>query len=425
MTGLRQYLGLWHLPGAPALLIASIVGRLGMGMTSLALLLVIEAMTGRYSVAATAGAVYAVAGAAISPVVGRLADRVGPVKVLMVTAVTHPIALIWLLLASRGGADNLPMVFVACAVAGASFPPLTAAVRNAWNELTSPASGRYGLRNTALAAETTLFEVVFVVGPLVVAGFIVFADAAAALIGVALATLVGTIAVALSPAMRGWRPHPKDSRTRGLGPLRLTGFPALLLCVAGLGIAFGVSGVAVPAFSGDHATGKEAETLAGILLAVWGVGSATGGLWFGTRRPAENLSRQFGLLLAGVGASFLVFALLPNPVALGIALVIGGALIAPALTLENMMVGRIAPPSMMNEAYTWVVTMAIGSAAAGGALAGLIVDHFGVGWAFVFAALAVGVAAVTAGRPGGSIARADTESRVRAETGATLAAAGH
>jgi len=79
----------------------------------------------------------------------------------------------------------------------------------------------------------------------------------------------------------------------------------------------------------------------------------------------------------------------------------------------------------MNEAYTWVVTMAIGSAAAGGALAGLIVDHFGVGWAFVFAALSVGVAAVTAGRPGGSIARADTESRVRAETGADLAAAGH
>ena len=45
-------------------------------------------------------------------------------------------------------------------------------------------------------------------------------------------TLVGTAAVALGRVMRGWRPHPQEHHATGLGPLRLAGFPALLVCVA-------------------------------------------------------------------------------------------------------------------------------------------------------------------------------------------------
>ena len=58
---------------------------------------------------------------------------------------------------------------------------------------------------------------------------------------------------------------------------------------------------------------------------------------------------------------------MPTPLALGIALVVGGATIAPALTLENTLVGRIAPAAMLNEAYTWVVTVAVAASAVGGA----------------------------------------------------------
>src|SRR5690606_2192902 len=127
------------------------------------------------------------------------------------------------------------------------------AIRGAWNGLTGPETGRYALRNTALAAETSLFEIVFVVGPLLVAVFVLFADAAAALLGSAVVTLVGTLTVALGRVMRAQRPHPGRARTRGLGPLRATGMPALLVCVAGLGLAFGAAGVTVPAFAAAHA----------------------------------------------------------------------------------------------------------------------------------------------------------------------------
>ncbi|MEU8010391.1 MFS transporter [Micromonospora parva] len=408
MTALRQYLGVWRVPGAPMLLITGIIGRLGIGMTPLALLLVVEQVTGRYSLAAIAGGIYALAGATLSPIAGRVADRVGPSPVLLLTAVAHPLALIGLLLASRSGDDALPVIYLAAGVAGATYPPLTAAIRGAWNDLTSPNSGRSHLRNTAMAAETTLFEIVFVLGPLLVAGFVLVADASAALIGAAVVTLVGTTTVALGRVMRGWRPHSREHHARGLGPLRVPGFPALLICVAGLGIAFGAAGVIVPAFASDHST-DDPESLAGVLLAVWGIGSALGGFWFGLRRPAPNMTRQFALLLAALAATFAVFAVMPTPLALGVALVAGGATIAPALTLENTLVGRIAPTGMLNEAYTWVVTVAVASSAAGGSVAGVIVDHAGgVRWAFLFAGAAVAVGAVVAALPAGPIARAET-----------------
>jgi MFS family permease len=415
VAALRQYLAVWRIPGAPVLLVVGVIARLGIGMTPLALLLLVQQTTGRYTPAAVAGGLYALAGAALSPVAGRLADRVGPSPVLLLTAIAHPLALTALVFASRGGQGALGAVFVAAALAGATFPPLTAALRGAWNDLTEPGSGRHQLRATALAAETSVFELVFVAGPMLVAAFLAFADPAAALAASAVVTFVGTGIVARGRVLRHRRPHPAEHHARGLGPLRVSGIPALLTCVAGLGIAFGAAGVTVPAYATTHA-GPDAKSLGGLLLGVWGVGSAIGGIWFGTRRPTMVLHRQFAWWLTALATTFAVLAAMPSPTALGVALLLGGATIAPALTVENSLVGRIAPASMLNEAYTWVVTVAVASSAVGGAVAGVIVDQpGGVPWAFIFAGAAVGVAAIVAALPAGSIARADAHAAARLE----------
>jgi MFS family permease len=412
MTALRQYLGVWRMPGGPVLLVVGVLARLGIGMTPLALLLLVEQSTGRYAAAGLAGGMYALAGAAISPVAGRVADRIGPSPVLWATALLHPLALVALLLVSRGDSAPLPGIFVASAIAGATYPPLTAAIRRAWTEATAVGTGRHGLREAAMAAETSLFELVFVLGPMLVAALLLITgEPATALVTSAVATFAGTLWIASLPIMRHWVRHVDAATTRGLGPLRVGGFPALLVCVAALGIAFGAAGVTVPAYAGQHGGG---DSLGGVLLGVWGVGSAIGGIWFGTRRPAMALARQFAWFLGGVAASFLVLAVMPNPLALGIALVVGGAAIAPALTVETNLVGRIAPPGMLNEAYTWVVTLSVAGSAAGGAVAGTIVDQpGGLPWAFVFAAAVLTVAALVAAIPAGPIARADGQAAER------------
>jgi MFS family permease len=128
------------------------------------------------------------------------------------------------------------------------------------------------------------------------------------------------------------------------------------------------------------------------------------------------LPRQFAWLLGGVALSFLVLAVMPNPLSLGIALVVGGATIAPALTVETNLVGRIAPAGMLNEAYTWVVTLSVAGSAAGGAVAGAIVDQpGGLPWAFVFAAAVLVVASLVAAVPSGPMARADRHAAERLE----------
>jgi MFS family permease len=405
VTALRQYLGVWQMPGGRVLLIVGVVARLGIGMTPLALLLLVQQATGRYASAGVAGGIFALAGAALSPVAGRLADRVGAAPILLATAVLHPLALIGLLVAARGGEAALPLIFVASAFAGATYPPLTAAIRRAWTDATAPGTGSHHLRAAAMAAETSLFELVFVLGPMLVAAFVVLAgDPATALLFAAAVTLIGTGWIARLPIMRV-RVRLDSAVARGLGPLRVGGFPALLVCVAALGTAFGAAGVIIPAYAAHHGGG---DGLGGVLLGIWGIGSAIGGIWFGTRRPAMSLPRQFAWLLSAVAGSFLVLAFMPTPLSLGAALVIGGATIAPALTVENNLVGRIAPGAMLNEAYTWVVTVSVAGSAAGGAVAGTIVDQpGGLPWAFAFASGVLALAALVAAIPAGPMARAD------------------
>jgi MFS family permease len=234
-----------------------------------------------------------------------------------------------------------------------------------------------------------------------------------ALIAAAAATFAGTAWISRLPVMRRWHRQHAEHAAKGLGPLKSGGFPALLVCVVALGMAFGAAGVIVPAYANQHGGG---DGLGGVLLGVWGVGSAIGGIWFGTRKPAMPLSKQFAWLLGAVAASFLILTVMPGPLWLGMALVLGGATIAPALTVENTLVGRLAPAAQLNEAYTWMVTVSVGGSAAGGAVAGAIVDQpGGLPWSFVFAGGVLMIAALVAAVPRGSIARADlrAEDRLR------------
>lgn len=403
MAALRQYAAVWRLPGAPVLLVAGVFARLSIGVTPLALLLLVAHSTGHYTPAAVAGGLYALATALLAPIAGRVADRIGAVRVLLVLGVVHPLALAAMVLTAYevGPGGSVGPIWLAAIVAGATYPPVTAAVRGAWNELTAPSTGRAAMRPAAFALETSLFEVVFVVGPLVVAVFVAFATPAAAILAAAAVTMAGTITVARGSAIRDRHIHPVHASHGALGPLRARGFGVLLSAGAGLGAAFGIVGVAVPAYAtGTHSSSPEG--LAGVLLAVWGIGSAIGGIWYGTRRPAAPLPRQLIVLLAGVGASIALLAAMPGPVWLGVALAIGGVTVAPALTVQNSLVGIVVPPRMHTEAYTWMTTLTVAGSAAGGALTGVLVDRpGGVAWAFLAAGTLVGLAAVVVWRSPG------------------------
>jgi hypothetical protein len=71
---------------------------------------------------------------------------------------------------------------------------------------------------------------------------------------------------------------------------------------------------------------------------------------------------------------------------------------------------------MVNEAYTWVVTLSVGGSSIGSSVAGLIVDRpGGVPWAFVLAGSTATIGAIVAVWPGGPIRRAEVRAAERVE----------
>jgi MFS family permease len=410
MTGLARYGRLWQVPGAPLLLVGGVVARLGQGVTILAWLLLVKETTGGFSEAGLVGACISLATAATAPVAGRLADHFGAGRVLPLYATAYALLQL-LLLAAVLARMPLGLLCVLAALSGAAFPAISPALRAAWTTLTNDGSGRSDIRQTAMAAESTLFELVFVVGPLIFSAFTFLgtplgdaldtgthtAGPAAALVFASLCTGFGTFVVARGQAMRSLRSQ-GAAPTRGAGPLREPPLRMLLLCAAGIAFSFGGAPVAIAAYTKAH-DGASAESVTGVLIAVWSIGSAAAGLWYGSRSFDGPLSRRFLILLAVLSAGYAGWTLMPNSYALGALLFVSGAVIAPALTVEAELVSKVVPERMLNEAYTWLTTTNLSMAALGSAVTGILVDRpSGHTWGFLAAACATaaatGVAAV-------------------------------
>src|SRR5438309_8844432 len=144
-------------------------------MVPLALLLMVQQQTGSYAVAGLASATLGVASALMAPVLGRLADRRGARPVLLVQAALYPLMIALLLAVVLGHAAS-EVVLAASAAAGAASPLVSGTVRALW----SRADPR--VRPTAYALDATATELVFVVGPSLVAALAVLATPAVAIV---------------------------------------------------------------------------------------------------------------------------------------------------------------------------------------------------------------------------------------------------
>src|SRR5258708_29918996 len=75
--GLQRYAAVLRTPGVLQFAIPGFIGRMPMGMLSIAQVMLIVSVTGRYGTAGVVSAAGAVLFAVVTPRVGRLADRRG------------------------------------------------------------------------------------------------------------------------------------------------------------------------------------------------------------------------------------------------------------------------------------------------------------------------------------------------------------
>jgi hypothetical protein len=216
-----------------------------------------------------------------------------------------------------------------------------------------------------------LIELIFIVGPMLVALFVALSSAASAVLFAAVCGCLGTLLFLRSPPLREWRIEARTAASL-LGPLGEQGFLALVCVILCYSVSFGLLEIGVTAY----ATEKGNPALAGVLLGLMSAGSALGGLAYGSRSWHFPLSRQFALMLALIGAGLLVLALPWRPWPFALWSVFAGVVMAPALIIQSMLVSKTARPEHVTEAFTWSSSALLSGVGLGLAAGGAILESF-------------------------------------------------
>jgi MFS family permease len=367
VTVFARYATVLRGQGTAVPLTASIVGRLSLGMTSLALLLLVRDTSGSYAVAGLVSGAYALSFGVLGPTLARLADRTGPVRALRLTAVVHPALLVVVVLAAH---SDLPLLvlLLPTVLAGATVPPHGPVMRALWaHVLRGPSLA------TAYSLESVVVELCFVLGPLLVASLTVVLDPSAPVLASGALAGVGALWLSLTTRVRAVSPHDERHGSR-FGPLSSPAVRALLLTVAGVGATFGAVEVAVPAFVEEQ--GGRASS-AGVLLAVWAAGSIVGGLVYGGLSLRASHRSQLPVLVTALAVGTALPLLATGTAALGVALFVFGLTIAPFSACNSVLLGRAAPAGTVTEAFAWSTSMIFGGAALASGVSGVLVERSG------------------------------------------------
>lgn len=365
MISLARYATLLERPELRQTIIASVVGRLPIGILGLAILLATQAARGSFGLAGAVAACYLAGLATMAPVLGRFIDRTGPARVLLVSAIMFPATLATLVTGLHFDAP-LWTAFALAALAGASFPPITVCLRTFLRQrLLEEAQ-----LATAYSLESVLIEIIFIIGPMLVALFVAYLSASAAILFAAGCGCAGTLLFLRSPAIARWRIEERSAPSF-FGPLAVRGFVPLLAVILAYSGAFGLLEIGVTAFAAEAGT----PALAGLILGLMSIGSAVGGLAYGSRSWHLPLPRQFALMLLLMGGGIAALGLIGNAIVFAVLGVAAGIVMAPALIIQSMLVARTAPQQHATEAFTWSTSCLLTGVGLGLGAGGLLLEH--------------------------------------------------
>jgi MFS family permease len=398
MRNSNPYLRALASPGALRFSAAGCLGRLQISMFSLGTVLLISSLSGRYGLAGAVAAAGAAGYALVSPFIARLADRTGQRAVLRPLMLVFAAAAGALIAGAQAGAPAW-VLLPASGLAGAATPQIGSMVRARWSALLAGSP----LLHAAFSLESVADEVIFVVGPVLVTLLATEVYPAAGL-AVAVATcLVGTLLFAAQRATEPpVRPAPTPAPAPGAGSqTRGSLLPARsLVTLAPVFGFFGAMLAAIDLATVDFAAGHGHKPLAGVILGGYALGSAGGGLWYGSRAWRAPLRRRFTATVCAVAAGTATFWAMPGLAALSAVMFLSGLVLSPMVIGGFSLVEQQAKPGRLTEAMAWLTSALSVGTAVGSAAGGQVIDAGGARWGYVFAAAcAVGAAlACLAGR---------------------------
>ncbi|KJL39273.1 Major Facilitator Superfamily protein [Microbacterium terrae] len=342
-------------------------------MTSLAVLLHIEHVTGSYGAAGLVLAAVSVGQAIAGPVTSRWMGIWGMRKVLTITLTFCAITIAVIALVPM----VLPAYIALGVIAGLSTPPVQSAARTIYPKLVNSRQ-----LTPLFSLDASLQEIIWIIAPVLITFVATQVGTVEALVLIVVILVAGGAWFILSPEVGRVR-IPRSRRRIGLV---LTKPPVVLAT----GVGFLLIGACAAVEAGVVATFDHGGLEAGIVLAVFSVGSLAGGLGFG-HIPIGPWAMARRMAIVAAGLTLTMFSL--DIWWLGGTLFLAGVGIAPAFAVMFAMTSVSVKFSETAEAYGWIGTGQLIGAAAGSAVAGFLIDGVGAQGAYV-AAAAFAVAAL-------------------------------
>lgn len=339
------------------MIFAQLVARFPNGMMSLAILLHVEQQTGSYGAAGIVLAAASVGQAVAGPVTSRWMGAWGMRRVLILTVVVCASAVLALALLPLAISGYIALALLA----GLATPPVQPAVRTIYPKLVNS-----GQLTPLFSLDASLQEIIWIAAPVVITIVSTQVGTAEGLILVATILVVGGAWFILSPEVGRVR-IPRSRRAFGRVVLKP---PIMLATIIGFLLIGACSAVEV----GVVATFGHGGLEAGLVLAVFAVGSLAGGLTFG-HLPIGPWAMARRLLIVTIGLSLSMVSL--NIFWIGGTLLLAGIGIAPALAVLFAITTASVKFSETAEAFGWAGTGQLIGAAAGSAVAGILIDQSG------------------------------------------------
>jgi MFS family permease len=365
-TSLASYGDVLRAPGAARPAAGMALASLPIGMLSLAVLLLVEQAQSSF---AAAGLVVGLLGLGTGlgiAIQGRLIDRVGQSRVLLVAAAVQSAALVILIASVHYRAESWVLAASAFA-AGAGEPQVGGSMRGLWNVLVP-----VDKRQTATALSSLLFEGPVIVGPLLLAVVLTIASPTVAVLMCGLFFATGAWVFARSTAARQWRSAPRRGTSRW-GALASRGVRAVTLIAATQGLVTGLLQVSVAAFATEHAGAGSAA----MLYALLSVGSLLGTVVYGARTWRGSRAVRLSMLLCLLAGVLGLASITSTVPLLGLAVLAAGLLLGPLAVCCFSLIQDLAPSGALVEAFTTLTAAGLGAAAGGAAAAGWIVSRTG------------------------------------------------
>lgn len=364
---MASYSDLLKTKGVARIIAAQLTARFPSGMLSLAFLLHVEQQTGSYGAAGLVLAATSIGQAVAGPLTSRLMGRLGMRPVLISTLVVCVASVIAIGVLPL----TVPMYMLIGLVCGLATPPVQPAVRTIYPKMVNSRQ-----LTPLFSLDASAQEIIWVVGPVVTTFVSTQVGTVWGILLAAALMVIGGIWFISSPELGRVR-IPRSKRAFGKV---LTRPPVMLATIVGfllIGACAAIEAGVVAAFGHGGAE-------AGIVLAIFSIGSLAGGLGFGHApiSPWSTARRMFivffGTVLAAFSMDFWWLA---------VTLFIAGIGIAPALAVLFAIVSASVKFSDTAEAYGWVGTGQLIGAALGSALAGFLIDGYDAVGAFWAAAV--------------------------------------